>query len=258
MDTGKQIIYEKIKAARAKRFLSNCYSMDVVENSNGIWLLGDEFLFSYDDHGINRLVFFAREWKEIDVLLDTIDYGRYYLEFMTKDPKKYVPRDSLLTASMLRMANPDCRSVFAEDSIVLPYKNTERIDMAKESDADEINEILWTTFHTEISHLLSDEELIEKIREGQISIHRDQTGHIDALLQADVMPKKFYINQVVNRSDRHVIHAIVLNRLEQYITAGGKYLYAWVEEKNIASLKFHEKYGMRHDGMWSMIYSLEK
>ena len=258
MDTIKQVIYEKIKAAREKRFLTNCYSMDIVENSKEMWTLEDELVFSYDDHGINRLVFFAKEWKDVDVLLGMIDHGRYYLEFMTKNSREYIPRGLSLTAAILRMANPDCRSVFEENSVVLQYKNAEIIDMAKESDTDEINKILWSTFHTEISHLLSDEELREKIREGQVSIHRDQTGRIDALLQADVMPKKFYINQVVNRTDKQVIHAILLNRLERYIAAGGKYLYAWVEDKNIASLKFHEKYKMRHDGMWSMIYSLEK
>ena len=72
------------------------------------------------------------------------------------------------------------------------------------------------------------------------------------------MPKKFYINQVVNQGERKTIHAILLNRLEAYTNAGGKYLYAWVEDKNTASLKFHEKYGMKHDGMWSMIYSIER
>ena len=72
------------------------------------------------------------------------------------------------------------------------------------------------------------------------------------------MPKKFYINQIVNKGKREIIHAILLNRLEEYIKAGGKYLYAWVEERNIASVKFHEKYGMKHDGMWSMSYSIER
>lgn len=54
------------------------------------------------------------------------------------------------------------------------------------------------------------------------------------MLQAEVMTKKFYINQVANKSEKHVIHAILLDRLEKYAEKGGKYLYAWVEEKNIA------------------------
>ena len=133
-----------------------------------------------------------------------------------------------------------------------------KVEFANEQDAEEINKILWVTFHTEISHLLSDDELRDKIRDEQITVHRNKDNHIDALLQADIMPKKFYINQVVNKGEKKAVHAILLNRLEQYIGAGGKYLYAWVEDKNIASMKFHEKYGMKHDGMWSMIYKIER
>ena len=44
------------------------------------------------------------------------------------------------------------------------------------------------------------------------------------------------------------------NRLKPYVEQGGKYVYAWIEKNNIASLKFHSKYGLAHDGMWNMVY----
>lgn len=256
MDTKN--IYEKIQVARAQKFLTNCYSMDVVEKSNKVWSMENEFMFSYIDHGIKRLAFFADGWNSLNRLIDMVDHGCYYLEFMTKTPKEYVPAGTNLTAAMMRLANTDARSVFEVDSSVFQYKDSARVEEAKASDTEEINNILWSTFYTEVSHLLSNDELRKKIYEGQISIHRNSYNQIDALLQAEVMPKKFYINQVVNKADRHIIHAILLKRLEKYVEVGGKYLYAWVEDKNTASLKFHEKYGMKHDGMWSMIYCLEK
>lgn len=256
MDT--QIIYEKIKFARMQRFISNCYSIDIVERCNRIWFIDDGFLFTYTDHGINRLVYFAKDWNTVDELLGMVDHGRYYLEFITKDIWEYAPTESLLTASMMRMTNPDCRIVFESGSGVLQYKGAAVIEEAQESDVGEINKILYSTFHTEVSHLPNKDELREKIRENQITVHRDNGGHIDALLQAEVMPKKFYINQIVNNADKCIIHAMLLDKLEKYIAVGGKYLYAWVEDKNIASLKFHKKYGMRHDGMWSRIYYLER
>ena len=126
---------------------------------------------------------------------------------------------------------------------------------AADRDIPEINRLLWDTFHTEISHLLTDEELLEKA--GQLTIHREGRT-IDALLQAEVLPKKFYINQIVNRGNRKNIHAMLLNRLKAYTEAGGKYLYAWVEDRNIASQKFHQKYGMKHDGMWNVLYAVER
>ncbi len=251
-------VYEKVKKARLQRLVNNCYSMETIEHCQKFWSKGDEFVFSYEDHGIQRLIFFVKDMCEVDKLLSEIESGRYYLEFMTKDPNVYIPSKSKKCAAMMRFANSDCRSVFEPESQVIRFKNAVPVENANEQDIEEINSILWTTFHTEISHLLTDDELRGKIRDGQFTIHRNTNNRIDALLQADVMPKKFYINQVVNRGNKEVIHAILMNRLEKYVNDNGKYLYAWVEDNNIASIKFHEKYGLRHDGMWSMIYCIER
>ena len=254
----KQIIYDKINKARAQRLLTNCYSLDVVEMACNIWEYGSNFIFSYKDHGINRLIYFAENAFAIDSLLDIISSGYYFLEFMTKDSEEYIPKRSSIIARMMRLANLDCRSVFDATSSVLQYFDESIGEYAEDTDIVEINNILWKTFHTEISHLLTDDELKTKI--NQLTIHRDiaHDGHIDAMLQADVMPKKFYINQIVNNGEPKIIHAMLLNRLKTYIEHGGRYIYAWVEDSNVASLKFHQKYGMKHDGMWSMIYSLER
>ncbi len=254
----EQSIYEKIQTARLQRFMTNCYSMNLAGQCRQIWSHGDEFLFRYEDHGVQRLIYFVRTLDARDRLLAEIGGGRYFLEFMTKNPDEYRPEQGTLTAAMMRMTNSDCRSVFREDSPVMQYRDAAAVENAREQDAEEINRILWTTFRTEISHLLSADELSAKIRDGQITIHRNAEKQIDALLQAEAMPRKFYINQIVNKGSREIIHAILLNRLEQYVDAGGKYLYAWVEDKNIASVKFHEKYGMKHDGMWSMLFCMER
>lgn len=250
----KKNILDRIKKARLQRFLTNCYSLNVVEQCKRVWDQGDEFVFSYEDHGIDRLAFFAKSWQTLDRLLAEVKEGQYCLEFMTKNPDEYSPEGFVLTAAMKRLANPDCGNVFDAGSSLLLYKDAAIVETAKEQDAGAINGLLWSTFHTQISHLLSEDELREKIKAGQITVHRNEDDHIDALLQAEVLPKKFYINQIVNRGERKVIHAILLDRLEKYTKAGGKYLYAWVEEHNIASLKFHGKYGMNHDGMWNMVY----
>lgn len=251
----KQIVFEKVKTARLQRFLNNCYSMDVIEKCTNLWSLGDEFVLSYEDHGVQRLTYFTKSQDSLNELLKQIDSGHWYLEFMTKNPEEFIPAGFSLKAKLMRLANPDCRSVFEKDSPVLQYRDSAIVESAQTKDAAEINRILWDTFQTEISHLLTDEEVTDNIR--QFTIHRENSM-IDAVLQADVMPKKYYINQIVNRGEKKNIHAMLLNGLEEYIAQGGKYLYAWVEDKNIASQKFHQKYGMIHDGMWNMLYSLEK
>ncbi len=252
------MIFENIKRARALGFHNNCYDMHIVEKSKQIWFKENDFMFSYEDHGVNRLVFFASAWERVDELIDNIDRGTYFLEFMTKNPSDFIPQKACLRGAMMRMANADCRTVFSSDSVVRQYIDPSVIEQAKLTDSEEIHNLLWSSFSTEISHLLSEDELKEVIKEGSISIHRNVAGEIDALLQAQVMPKKFYINQIVNKADKKIIHAILLGRLSQYVNSGGKYLYAWVENGNEASVKFHKKYGMTHDGMWSMIYKIER
>ena len=253
----KQIILEKAKKGRYQRYLSNCYHMDDIDRAEKLWEKGESFVFSYTDHGIKRLIFSAADWHTVDELLSSIDAGTYYLEYMTKQPQEYVPVHSSLTARMARIANADCRSVFDTDSPVLQYQSHSAGVWAGEEDAGEINRILWSVFHTEVSHLLYDDELKEIIQRKQIMIARENE-QITALLQAEVLPKKFYINQIVNRGDRKIIHGMLLRQLEEYVKAGGKYLYAWVDETNIASLKFHHKYGMEKDGTYSEIYCIER
>lgn len=251
----KQTLQEKVLKARTQRLMNNCYSMESADHCTRIWSGEDGFLYSWEDHGVQRLTFFVNDWKALDGLLEQVDGGSYYLEFLTKDPRENIPAGARQVAAMMRLANSDCRSVFEKDSPILRYFDPDIGEPATVHDISEINQLLWNTFHTEISHLLTDGELARKA--GQLTIHRE-AQKIDAILQAEVLPKKFYINQIINRGDRKNIHAMLLNRLKEYIEADGKYLYAWVENQNIASQKFHQKYGMKHDGMWNVLFAVEK
>ena len=253
----KQLLLEYIRKGRTYRYINNFYSLDTVDNADQVWSNDDGFIFSYNDHGVKRLIYFIKEWKSLDNLLEaqTIDHGKYYIDFITNTSDRYELHNFSVVACMLRMSNFDCRSVFRNDSEVLHYTDETVGIPASKEDIREINKLLWSTFQTEISHLLTNEELMKRI--SQLTIHKNDIGRIDALLQAEIMPKKFYINQIINRSEKKIIHAILLKKLKEYTDGGGKYLYAWVDEKNIASVKFHKKYGMEYDGTKNMIYCME-
>lgn len=251
----KTLLLEKIKKGRILRLLSNCYSLDNIENANKIWEMGDSFLFSYDDHGIDRLSYFVESYTVLDELLNNVNEGKFYFEIMTQNMDEYHNPNVKTVAKMMRMSSSDCRGVLNDDTL-LQYKDDSICETASIEDAEEINDMLWNIFNTEISHLLYVDELKSEIEAGHVFIHKGE--RIDAILQADIKPKKFYINQVVNKADKSIIHAIMIKQLERYVQEGGKYLYAWVDEKNIASVKFHSKYGLKHDGMWNIVYCLEK
>ena len=252
MDTN--ILIEKIKKARLLRLDSNCYNADVIGKAERISELGNSFAFSYEDHGINRVCYFASDYDALGKLLNGFGDGPYYLEIMTREPDAINLNGAECIARMKRLSNNDCNTAFDNEEIT-KYRNDSIVQIADVTDAKEINGLLWNTFANEVSHLLSDDELIEVIRKGNVLIHKN--GEIDAVLQVDVMPKKFYINQVINKAGKEVIHAMMLSRLDQYRKNGGKYIYAWVDETNIASLKYHGKYGMEHDGMWNLVYKVK-
>ena len=115
----KKIIYEKVHAAIAQRFLTNCYTMNVIENAKEMWTSGDELLLSCDDNGVNRLYFFIKTWDRLNHLIAAIESGRYFLEYVTRNKEDYRPQYSELYAAMKRMSNTDCQSVFEEKSPVL-------------------------------------------------------------------------------------------------------------------------------------------
>lgn len=256
----REEIEQKIGNLRKKgRIISNCYTDAVVGMAEGLWTEGDSFLFSYDDHGVKRLVYFVLDTEQLKRLLERPDRSEngYVVEFLSRDRDEnrrlmedvgYLP-----VAHMKRLSNPNCGKIL-RDFPVAGYRDDSVGRLADVSEAGEVNRVLWSVFDTRISHLVNDTEFEGFIRNGEVSIHRGEDGAIDAVLQAVQQPCRFYINQVYNGTDKRVIHAMLQERLWEYVDAGGKYLYAWVEESNAASVKFHQKYGMGHDGMWDLVY----
>ncbi len=240
--------------SRKKRLLSNCYSPNVLQNVRAIHRQDNSSLLVCEDHGVLRLYFFVEHLNMLPLLLKQLETGSYYFEYITKEPQLAFPEGPWETeARLMRFVNADCRTVFAEGSDVLQYRNDQLGETALPEDASEVNALLWNVFRTEISHLLSDTEMESVIRQKEVMIHRT-SGKVDAVLQTKIQPCKFYINQILNRADRSVIHAMLLKRLAYYVQGGGKYMYAWIEEQNLASLKFHRKYGMQHDGYWNLVF----
>lgn len=255
----KEEISERFsRISKICRPMTNCYSMQIFDAAEELWNVEESFIFSYNDHGIYRLVYFAKDLGSLELLLKQLPKVNFCLDVMTKDPDgmRFAVEKSgfhLLTM-MMRLANANCHEI-VNNSAFDWSKRAFVIEPATINDVSEINKLLWKTFDTRISHLLNDKELSKIIEKGKVTIHRNEDNQIDAVLQLDVFPKKFYVNQIINVSGTPVIHSMMQRALKEYVEQGGKYAYAWVDEKNVASIKFHAKYGLIHDGMWNMVFS---
>lgn len=239
--------------------LTNCYSLSVIENADDIWDYEESFLFSCNDNGINRLFFYVQDKFHLKKILSNLDSGTFYIDFITMDDNQYskVFSGEILLAKMMRVATRDCSKIL-DDYTIMKYEDDSAGIVATYDDVHEINQLLWSEFDTAISHLCDDKELAGIVEKKEILIHRGNDNHIDALLQTDIKPKSFYINQVYNKGDKKNIHAIMIKRLKEYYKNGGRYVYAWVSENNIASLRFHKKYGLVHDGTWDIVYCIKR
>lgn len=252
---------EKLK--QQGRTFSNIYSDGVIENAEDLFVNESAIILSYHDHGVRRLHYC---YTDRDSFLELLRSGEIkadrntVIELMTRDElenrETFVAAGFIQIAALMRMSVKNCEQVI-KDSVISRYHDDSVGEYPEVGMAEEINKVLWNIFDTRVSHLQSNDEIAESIRQMEITVHRNGMGVVDAVLQVKIQPRKFYVNQVYNSADRSVIHAMLQTRLNEYYLQGGKYVYAWIERNNIASLKFHEKYGLKHDGTWNMVYCPE-
>lgn len=243
------------------RVISNLYADGMLARSEEVFTNERAAVCICNDHGVNRLYYFYNDPDSLFKLLssDSIHSdSNIVLEFMTRNEDEnrvfFETAGFTQIAALKRMSVKDCESTLKENRMNEYFDETVGFFPDIET-AGEINKVLWGVFDTRISHLQDDSEIEESIKKGEFTIHRNKESAVDAILQAQIQPRKFYINQVYNGTDKHIIHAMLQNRLKEYFMQGGKYVFAWIDRDNIASLKFHEKYGLKHDGMWNMVYA---
>lgn len=189
---------------------------------------------------------------------DFLNHDEYVIEVITKEDKLYQKEIEgcgfHIHAKMMRISNPDVSGIFSGQYEIIKYFSEGIGRRAVEKDTSMIHKMLSDIFDSRIGHLPTLEETRDRIKDGQFYVAENADGQIALILQRVVAPKSFYINQIYNGLRKNDIHAVLLNELKKYTDNGGKYVYAWVDEKNIASLKFHKKYGLQHDGIWDIVY----
>lgn len=212
------------------------------------------------DHGVGRIWFYTADFQDLAILMQggLDEKEEYVVDILAKDAAQYQSELQEMGfsefARMMRMSNADVSATLKSSPALMEHYDS-RIGMkAGLKDAQEIHRKLWEIFDSRISHLPALEEVEESICREEFYLQRAKDGSVGALLQRVVAPKSFYINQIYNGMGKEVIHAILLRELQKYCENGGKYAYAWVEERNAASVRFHGKYGLRHDGLWNVVY----
>ncbi len=248
-----------------KQVYSNCFFR--FSNAGQEWELynsAGSLLLVKQESSVLRLFFFTLDFSDLKQLMeDSLASDReYMLEIVAKDKVLY--RNELLDmgfdvfAQMLRMSVKDISPLFQNGSAFVEAYDEQLVEQARPEDVPALLDKLWHIFDTRVSHLPDEEELKSAILRGEFCLCREKDSDIRAFLQSVMEPRSFYINQVYNGGEKKLIHSIMHKRLAEYYQQGGRYVFAWVDEKNQASLRFHEKYGLKPDGLWTAVYRRKK
>lgn len=206
---------------------------------------------------IKRVVFFTVNFEDLKSLIQNVGEN-VVIEVISKD-KNYL-KDEMerigfkKLTTQVKLSCKKVSEVFEMNSEMIKFYNPLIGELALESDVDEIDNILWNTFDTRSSHLKTKAELSEQIARGEFYVHRNEKNRIDMLIQQVPSLKSFYFNQVINKGDTVIFHGLTLNLLKKYCDNGGEYAYAWVNEGNVASFKYFNKYKLMEDGIYNSIY----
>lgn len=261
---NESVISEHIRRLKAsgKKVFSNSYLRFVKEEQQWETAVSPESILILNvDQGVRRLLFYTTDFCDLRKILRTslVRGEEYVLEIVSKDGGLYQEElediGFVEIARLSRVSVKDISPVFQGENEIGRMVDPSIPSAANEEDADSILEILWNVFDTRISHLPDRDEICRSIEKDFVCIYKDRDLNVRAILQSVEAPKSFYINQVYNSERKEVIHSIMYEKLKSYYVRGGRYVYAWVDETNLASLKFHAKYGMQPDGLYTCVYS---
>lgn len=206
---------------------------------------------------IKRILFYTISFEDLKQQIQSIGRGTV-VEVVSKNKNDMREKIEELGfekyLTQFRVSSKDITGVFDSNSSVIEYYNDSIGVEAEETDVSKINKLLWDTFDTRGSHLKTDSDLLENVLNGEFFVYKNSKEEIEMLIQHSNTPKSFYFNQVINRGDKTRFHALTLNLLKKYYDLGGRYAYAWVNEGNIASFRFFEKYTLVEDGVYNSIY----
>lgn len=216
--------------------------------------------FSVMDNGVQRLFYFGTDRGEIAQLLREFASGSM-LNILSRCEMEVKPlalaAGCVPFSRFVRVSNPhlvDTLFGLNSSEYAVTHVNFSLGRQANVQEAERISRLLFSTFDTRTSHIPPVEEICRQIEEGTVWV-REEDGELTSLLMYRIEGKKYYINQVINRAKPQVIHGIVMYTMYNAIQEHGiSYSYAWIDEKNLRSLRFHARYDMVPDGLFDFSY----
>ena len=83
-------VFERIRAIKKEyRPLTNCYSLESLNSVSAFWECENSFAYTFYDHGIERIIYFAVNEDELERLLKIHLVASIILNFSLKTKKNF-------------------------------------------------------------------------------------------------------------------------------------------------------------------------
>lgn len=244
------------------KIITNYFTFNYNNKIINIYKDEKSIFFIIEDNMVFRGYFFSTDEDNLSLLLKKVK-EECIVEILTKDePLKY---DNIFLSSgfvfnsIFKRYSNDNLKLKLNESIPNKLKNLEFRKYGKIATLDDVDLLhnkLYETFDHRTSHLPEKDEIANMILNNQIVIEKENNDVV-AFLIYKIEGCKYYVNQIYNSVNSEVIHSILYNSIIDSMKKNVNYAYAWIDENNIRSIKFHEKYGMRFDGLSSISYIKE-
>lgn len=235
------------------------------------WATEKALAFVWEDEGIKRVYFYAIDLDELVLVLRQPEKGSV-VDFLMK--QKEAERKTLFpqagyrlyleygrfyidTGQMSTKAKELRKEIEGNKDIKESLYNNTYGEMAKESDAEEIDRQLREKFDPYEAHFYSMKKLRDHIRKGWVWVAKAD-GKIVAAYLFEIQGNKAYGAYLYNYSGVDVLQSLLARvnaHLEQYRIT---YTYCWMRLDNKRIIRYNIEYnGFVPDGLYDMIYVKE-
>lgn len=155
---------------------------------------------------------------------------------------------------LLRYTNTDMTIVFMEEQMLRREVVSEELYyLASSEDLEKILKLIYRHFDVVSSHYPSSADVMRLIEQGLVWIVKEK-GKITSLALCALEGKKFYLNYLLNLSEKVRGRNLLARAMCEVIDRGCKYGYMWVSKDNTRAIHVYESLLYNPDGVKNTIF----
>lgn len=247
----------KNKEVRSNFVFTFDYIEKLVNDRKALIVIGNNvaILLEEDNDNILRLYFYAKDLSSLSEIKSLIPNSKYIVicDVVGKNPKAEKSAEELTKyagmkfyAKFQRMC---CRDFLIDNTL-----DTSEVELAKESDAEDILKMTYAEFDKLTARIPTKSELLERIKKQEVFVLRKK-DEIAGFASFDSNNKKVALLDhviVKNEYRREKIAKKIFSYKCQFYNTSQFYI-LWINVNCLGPIAYHKSNGFKSDGMYDYI-----